>query len=132
MAFVINKAKIIVDFVIHILYNDFHKMKGQYMTNEQKPKSWIDYLSEEELAFVKRFVLASGSLKEIARVYGVSYPTVRLRLDRLIEKIKIVDSQQITSEFERVLRAKYAESKIDAGTFKTLLALHKKAEGGSS
>ncbi len=102
------------------------------MTNEQKVKSWIDYLSEEELRFVKRFVLASGSLKEMAKIYGVSYPTVRLRLDRLIEKIKIVDSQQITSEFERVLRAKYAESKIDVGTFKTLLALHRKGEGGSS
>ncbi len=102
------------------------------MTNEQKVKSWIDYLSEEELRFVKRFVLASGSLKEMAKIYGVSYPTVRLRLDRLIEKIKIVDSQQITSEFERVLRAKYAEAKIDVDTFKTLLSLHHKSEGGSS
>ncbi len=54
----------------------------------------------------------------------MSYPTVRLRLDRLIEKIKIVDSQQITSEFERVLRAKYAEGKIDVNTFKALLATH--------
>ena len=107
-------------------------MKGLYMTNEQKVKSWIDYLSEEELRFVKRFVLASGSLKEMAKIYGVSYPTVRLRLDRLIEKIKIVDSQQITSEFERVLRAKYAESKIDVDTFKTLLSLHRKSKGGSS
>jgi hypothetical protein len=28
-------------------------------------------------------------LKEIAALYGVTYPTVRLRLDRLIQKIKI-------------------------------------------
>ena len=102
------------------------------MPNQSQSKSWIDYLSAEELAFVKRLVSASGSLKEMARIYGVSYPTVRLRLDRLIEKIKIVDSHQITSEFERVLRAKYAEAKIDAETFKTLFALHQKGEGGSS
>ncbi len=98
MAFVINKAKIIVDFVIHILYNDFHKMKGQYMTNEQKPKSWIDYLSEEELAFVKRFVLASGSLKEIARVYGVSYPTVRLSNLMKIIRLQLIPTVETVVE----------------------------------
>ena len=36
-----------------------------------------------------RFVLASGSLKEVAGGYGVTYPTVRLRLDRLIQKIHL-------------------------------------------
>ncbi len=88
-------------------------------------KRWIDFLTEEDLAFVKRFVLASGSLKEMAAVYGVSYPTVRLRLDRLIEKIKIRDSQEITSEFERVLRGQCADGKIDMDTLRALLAAHK-------
>ena len=88
--------------------------------------NWMDLLSEEDRAFVKRFVLVSGSLKEIAKVYGVSYPTVRLRLDRLIEKIKVYDSQEITSEFERVLRGQYAEGKIDLDTFKALLAAHRR------
>ena len=49
---------------------------------------WLANLEEEDVAFIKRFLLASGSLKEIAAQYGVSYPTVRLRLDRLIQKIK--------------------------------------------
>jgi hypothetical protein len=87
---------------------------------------WVDILSEEDLAFVRRFVLASGSLKELAEAYGISYPTVRLRLDRLIDKIKLVESQAITSEFERVLRMQYAEGKIDMATLKTLLAAHKR------
>ena len=47
---------------------------------------WIADLDEQDLTFVKRFLLASGSLKEVAAQYGVSYPTVRLRLDRLIQK----------------------------------------------
>ena len=34
-------------------------------------------------------MLASGSLKEVAHQYGVSYPTVRLRLDKLIQKIRL-------------------------------------------
>ena len=49
-------------------------------------------LEDEDLAFVKKFLLASGSLKEVASVYGVSYPTVRLRLDRLIQKIRLSET----------------------------------------
>src|SRR5262249_30844996 len=41
---------------------------------------WVDLLSEEDLAFLKRFLLASGTLKDLASQYGISYPTVRLRL----------------------------------------------------
>lgn len=85
---------------------------------------WFDKLSEEDASFIKRFVLASGSLKELARAYGITYPTVRLRLDRLIEKVKVLDSQEIVSEFERALRARYAEGKIDMETLRTLLAAH--------
>jgi hypothetical protein len=70
--------------------------------------------------------LASGSLKDLAKAYGISYPTVRLRLDRLIGKIKVLDSQEIVSEFERTLRARYAEGKIDMETLKALLAAHQK------
>ena len=43
---------------------------------------WMADLDEEDAAFIKRFLLASGSLKEVAGQYGVTYPTVRLRLDR--------------------------------------------------
>lgn len=86
---------------------------------------WLDYLSEEDLAFVKRLVLASGSLKEVAATYGISYPTVRLRLDRLIAKIAVVDSHDIQSDFERLLRAQHAEGKIDADTLKSLLTAYR-------
>jgi hypothetical protein len=93
---------------------------------------WIDYLSDEDLAFVKRLVLASGSLKEVAAGYGISYPTVRLRLDRLIARIGIIDSADIHSEFERVLRAQHAEGRIDADTLKTLLAAYRKEMDGTA
>ena len=94
-------------------------------------KTWLDFLSEEDLAFVKRFILASGSLKAVAKAYGISYPTVRLRLDRLIEKIKVVDDHQIVSPFERLARAQYAEGRIDVHTLKTLLEAHREElEGG--
>ncbi len=88
-------------------------------------RKWIDALPDEEQAFIKRFVLASGSLKAMAAAYGVSYPTVRLRLDRLIEKIRILDDHEIASEFDRLLRVMHADGKIDLATLKTLSAAHR-------
>lgn len=92
---------------------------------------WIDLLEDDDLAFVKRFILVSGSLKELADAYGVSYPTLRLRLDRLIEKIKILDSQKIEDRYERLLRAEFAVGKLDAVTFKRLLTTYKEEKKGS-
>jgi hypothetical protein len=87
-------------------------------------------MSEEDLAFIKRFVLSSGSLKEAARFYDVSYPTVRLRLDRVIEKVKVFESASITSDFERLMRMLYIEGKIEIGTLNTVLAGHRKEMEG--
>ena len=90
-------------------------------------RRWLDHLDPEDLAFLKRFVLASGSLKETAETYGISYPTVRLRLDRLIAKIRVVESADIQDEFERVLRAEHVDGRVDAETLRKLLAAHRRA-----
>jgi len=45
-------------------------------------------LSAEEQVFIIEFIKASGSLKEMARLFGLSYPTVRNRLDEIIEHVK--------------------------------------------
>ena len=45
-------------------------------------------LDPDEQHFVELFVLASGSLKQMAQLLGVSYPTVRGRLDRLIGRLR--------------------------------------------
>jgi hypothetical protein len=88
--------------------------------------SWLNRLDEEEAEFLKRFVLMSGSLKLLAKSYEISYPTVRLRLDRLIEKIKVWESQDIKSEFERALLIEFAEGRITMATLKNLRNAHKK------
>lgn len=44
-------------------------------------------LDAEEQELALSFLKAGGSLKELARRYGVSYPTVRNRLDALIERL---------------------------------------------
>lgn len=50
-------------------------------------------LAPEDAAFVVNFLKSSGSLKDLARLYEVSYPTVRNRLDALIDKIKLLEAE---------------------------------------
>ena len=95
-------------------------------------RTWTDGLEEEDLSFIRRFVLASGSLKEMASIYGISYPTVRLRLDRLIEKIKLLSDADIQSEFERRLRIEYAQGTIELDAMKRLLEAYRKDVGEKS
>ncbi len=43
-------------------------------------------------SLILNLVKSSGNLKDLARLYGVSYPTVRNRLDALIEKIGEIEA----------------------------------------
>ncbi len=54
---------------------------------------WLEALTGSDRSFVRCLVLNSGSLKSVANVYGVSYPTIRGRLDRIIEKITAVEQR---------------------------------------
>ena len=82
---------------------------------------WVKGLSEEDWQFVKRLLLASGSLKDVAQQYGISYPTVRIRLDRLIEKVQILDSQKPKTKFHQKVQLLVAEGRLDLSAAKTLL-----------
>ena len=48
-------------------------------------------LSADDQVFVMAFVGAHGSLKDMERLFGISYPTVKSRLDRLADKLKMVE-----------------------------------------
>ena len=86
---------------------------------------WLQCLDDDDRQFLKRFVLASGSLKELAEGYGVSYPTLRARLDRLIEKVKVAEDERIVDPFERKLRLLVSDGKIGAPTARELLTIHR-------
>ena len=95
-------------------------------------RRWLENLEEEDVMFLKRFLLASGSLKDLAEAYGVSYPTVRLRLDRLIQKVRIVEEARALDLFERQLRAEFAEGRLDEPTFRRLQRVyHQQQKAGS-
>jgi hypothetical protein len=48
-------------------------------------------LSAEDQIFVTAFVRSHGSIKEMERVFGVSYPTIKSRLNRIGESLDFVD-----------------------------------------
>ena len=88
---------------------------------------WMAELEGEYLAFIKKFVLASGSLKEVAAQYGVSYPTVRLRLDRLIQKIKLSETVE-ADPYVSLVKRLAVDDKLDFDTAKLLITEYRKTK----
>lgn len=90
---------------------------------------WMTNLEDEDISFIKRFIMASGSLKEVANQYGVTYPTVRLRLDRLIQKIKISE-ENANEPYVALIKRLAINEKIDFDTAKILISEYKKRKDG--
>jgi len=100
------------------------------LTRQAAP-SWFAHLDEEDQQFVKRLVLASGSLKELAEDYGVSYPTIRLRLDRLIDRIRSLDQVPPDDPFQARIRVYVADGDLSPRMAKELLRLHQEVSKGA-
>ncbi|GAE01178.1 hypothetical protein CBO05C_0868 [Clostridium botulinum B str. Osaka05] len=97
------------------------------MTMEKLP-NWLSSLDYEDIEFIKKFILTSGSLKEIAKLYEVSYPTVRLRLDKLIQKVEIND-KKLNEPFISFIKELSLDEKIDLDTAKLIINEYKKEKG---
>ena len=94
------------------------------MSTEILP-DWLNNLDDEDIVFIKKFLLASGSLKEIANIYGVTYPTVRLRLDRLIQKIQISEDSS-NEPYISLIKRLAVNEKLDFDTAKILISEYKR------
>ncbi|MEY8749435.1 DUF2089 family protein [Alkalicoccobacillus gibsonii] len=86
--------------------------------------NWILSLDGEDVEFIKKFITNSGSLKEIAKIYEVSYPTVRIKLDRLIEKIKLNDSVD-NEEFIQFIKKLSIDDRINLEEAKLIIDKYK-------
>lgn len=62
--------------------------------NGQFPLPLLASLHPDEQSFVTEFIKSSGSLKEMAKILGLSYPSVRNRLDELIKKIETLENSE--------------------------------------
>ena len=54
-------------------------------------------LSAEDQVFVMAFIQCHGSIKDMEEMFGISYPTVKNRLNRLADKLKLVQSFSYTT-----------------------------------
>lgn len=68
--------------------------------------SKFDYLSEEELYFTETFIRCRGNIKEVEKELGISYPTVRSKLDGVIKRLGYeVGSSEQSVKREEILKA---------------------------
>jgi len=66
-------------------------------------------LNLEDQVFVTAFVRSHGSIKEMERVFGVSYPTIKARLNRIAEGLEFIDTNPTPSQGEILERLKRGE-----------------------
>jgi hypothetical protein len=66
-------------------------------------------LSAEDQVFVAAFVRAHGSIKEMEQVFGVSYPTVKARLNRIAQSLEFVDTNPLPTRGEVLGRLQRGE-----------------------
>ena len=66
-------------------------------------------LNLEDQVFVTAFVRSHGSIKEMERIFGVSYPTIKARLNRIGEGLEFVDTNPSPSQGEILERLKQGE-----------------------
>jgi hypothetical protein len=57
-------------------------------------------LSSEDQVFITAFVRSHGSIKEMERVFGVSYPTIKARLTRIADSLEFVETNPTPSKAE--------------------------------
>lgn len=91
----------------------------------EKLPLWLTELEDGDLAFIKQFLLASGSLKQVAKVYQISYPTVRARLNQLIEKI-MASENKTDERYINLIRRLAIEEKIDFDAANLLIYAYRK------
>jgi len=66
-------------------------------------------LNLEDQVFVTAFVRCHGSIKEMEQIFGVSYPTIKNRLNRISESLEFVDTNPAPSRTDVLDRLKRGE-----------------------
>lgn len=66
-------------------------------------------LSLEDQVFVTAFVRSHGSIKEMERIFGVSYPTIKSRLNRISQGLDFVETDPAPSRADVIDRLRRGE-----------------------
>lgn len=70
-------------------------------------------LSAEDQVFVTAFVRCHGSIKEMERIFGVSYPTIKSRLNRITQALDFVETDPAPSHADVIERLRRGEITAD-------------------
>lgn len=84
-------------------------------------------MPDEDLDFIAQFVLASGSLKEMAQLYGVSYPTIRATLDRVIRTLQGSLNGAPPDAMTELLAGMLERGEIKPSAAKAIRSIHREA-----
>ena len=93
---------------------------------DQANKHPLLTLTEGDLEFVLRLVLASGSLKALAEAYGVSYPTIRAKLDRVIAQLDAAVKGRPTDPMAELLADYLEKGELGPSAARAILEQHRK------
>jgi hypothetical protein len=66
-------------------------------------------LSLDDQVFVTAFLRSHGSIKEMEQIFGVSYPTIKARLNRISEQLQFIDTNPSPSRADVLERLKNGE-----------------------
>ena len=89
-------------------------------------------LPREDLDLITEFLLRSGSLKALAEAYGVSYPTIRLRLDRLIERLTAILSEREPDPVGELLADLVERAELTVSGARQIRQVLRRSSGGRS
>ena len=79
------------------------ELQGRFRPNE------FSRLAGEDLDFLRAFVKSRGSIKDVEQALGISYPTVRGRLEKLLDRLGLASGK----EAERVLASEIADRRAE-------------------
>jgi len=93
------------------------KIEGDF----SPPESRLFSLSREDLEFVEMFVQSRGSIKEMEKALGVSYPTVRGMLDSVIGKLGYAVDSGVAPDKRRHILDQLEKGELSVGEATKLL-----------
>ncbi len=70
-------------------------------------------LGADDQVFVAAFVRSHGSIKEMEQVFGVSYPTIKARLNRIAASLQFVETDPVPARSEVLDRLSRGEISAD-------------------
>ena len=105
-------------------------------TNENTaPGSLADHplarLPREDLDLITELVLRSGSIKDLASAYGVSYPTIRARLDKVIERLRAVVEGRRADPLSDLLATLLERGELSFGAARSIRDLVRQSNQGA-